>query len=46
MCCDADGNSVWARFPCCLAKGPLKQDFLDIYLTMFSESVISIIGNL
>ena len=24
-----------ARLPCYLLKGPLKMDFLDIYLTMF-----------
>ena len=45
-CCDADFNSAWARLPCCLSKGPLKRDFLDIYLTTFSESVISKIQNL
>ena len=28
-------NSLSARFPCCLSKGPLKWDFLDTYLTMF-----------
>ena len=40
-CCDAGFNSVSARLPCCLWKGPIKRDFLDIYLTTFSESVIS-----
>ena len=40
-CCDTDFNSVLARLPCCLTKGPLKQDFLDIYLTTFSKSVNS-----
>ena len=45
-CCDADFNSAWARLPCCLSKGPLKQDFLDIYLTTLLESVISKIQNL
>ena len=34
------------RLPCCLLKGPVKRDFLDIYLTTFSESVISKIQNL
>ena len=45
-CCDADSNSAWARLPYCLSKHPLKRDFLDIYLTTFSESVISKIQNL
>ena len=40
-CCDADSNSACARLPCCLSKGRLKGDFLEIYLTTFSESVIS-----
>ena len=38
---------LWCRFQqcfrtfrCCLSKGPLKQDFLGIYLTTFSEFVI------
>ena len=44
--CDADFNSVWARLPYCLSKHPLKRDFLDIYLTTFSESVISKLQNL
>ena len=39
-CCDADFNSVWAHWPCWLSKGPLKGNFLVIYLTTFSESVI------
>ena len=34
-CCPSDFNSVWARSPCHLWKGPLKQDLLDIYLTTF-----------
>ena len=46
MCCDAVFMSSWARLPCCLSKDPLKRDFLDIYLTTFSESVISKIQNL
>ena len=45
-CCDADFNSAWVCLPCCLSKDPLKRDFLDIYLTTFSESVISEIQNL
>ena len=32
--------------PCCLSKGTLKGDFLDIYLTTFSESGISEIRKL
>ena len=39
-------NSAWARLPFCLSKDPLKRDFLDVYLTTFSESVISEIHNL
>ena len=38
--CDADLENAWVRLPCCLSKGPLKQDFLGIYLTTFSEFVI------
>ena len=45
-CCDADFNSVCAGLPCCLSKGRLKRYFLDIYLTTFSESVISEIQKL
>ena len=45
-CRDKDFNSAFARLPCCLSKGRLKQDFLDIYLTTFSESVNSEIQNL
>ena len=45
-CCDADFNSAWARLWCCLSKHPLKREFLDIYLTTFSESVTSKIQNL
>ena len=36
MCCVPDHNSVLNSLPCCLSKGPLKHDFLDIYLTTFS----------
>ena len=39
-------NSAWAHWPYCLSEGPLKRDFLDIYLTTFSESVISEIKKL
>ena len=46
MCTDADLKSASARLQCCLSKGPLKDDFLDIYVTTFSESVISEIQNL
>ena len=38
--CDADYKSASAHSPCCLSKGPLNRDFLDIYLSTFSESVI------
>ena len=43
---DADFNSASARLPCCLAKDPLKHDFLGIYLTTFSEAIMSGIQNL
>ena len=45
-CFDADFNSAWARLPFCWSKGPLKRAFLDIYLTTFSQSVISEIQKL
>ena len=45
-CCDADFKRAWALLPCCLSKGLLKKDFFDIYLTAFSQSVISEIQNL
>ena len=45
-CCDAGFNSVWARLPCCSWEGSIKRDFLDIYLTMFSESLTSKIHTL
>ena len=45
-CYDPFFHSVWAGLPCCLSKGFLKQDFLDVYLTMFSDSVISEIQKL
>ena len=38
---NSDLNSVWARLPCCFSKCPLKRNFLDIYLTTYSESVIA-----
>ena len=31
----SDFSTFWSDLPCCLSKGPLKQDFLDIYLTRF-----------
>ena len=40
-CCNPDFNSALANLPYCLWKHPLKQHFLDIYLTTFSESVTS-----
>ena len=43
---DADLKSVLARLSCYFSKGPLKRDFLDIYLTTFSESVTSEIQKL
>ena len=33
--CHSDFGNVWSHLPCCLSKGPLKRDFLDIYLTTF-----------
>ena len=45
-CCDADFNSAWARLAYSLCKHHLKRDFLNIYLTTFSESVTSKIQNL
>ena len=45
-CSDADFNIPSARLPCCFSKGPLKRDFLGIYLNTSSESVISKIQNL
>ena len=43
---DVDFKSVWAHLPYCLWKHPLKQEFLDIYLTTISESVTLKIQNL
>ena len=45
-CCDADFNSIMARWPCCLLLVPLKRHFLHICLTSLLESVISEIQNL
>ena len=45
-CCDEDLKTSWKHLPCCFSKGPLNWDFLDVYLTTFSESVISKIQNL
>ena len=45
-CCHADCNSAWARLPSCLSKGPLKLEFSIIYLTTFTEFVISEIQKL
>ena len=32
---EIESVSVSAHLPCCLSIGPLRQDFLDIYLTTF-----------
>ena len=40
-CSEAVFKSAWEPLPCCLSKGPLNLDFLDIYLTTLSECVIS-----
>ena len=45
-CCHTDLNIGSAPLPCWLSKGPLKQEFLDIYRTTFSEYVISELQNL
>ena len=45
-CCNVDFNSAWPCWPCCLSKVPLKRACLGIYLTTFSESVISEIQKL
>ena len=44
-CCHTDLNGGSARLRCCFSKGPLKRDFLDIYMTIFLEVVISEIQN-
>ena len=46
ICCDPDFNSVCSRLRSCFSKGPLTRDFLEIYISTFSESVISEIQNL
>ena len=33
--CHSDFSTVWSHLLCCLSKGPLKRDFLDICLTTF-----------
>ena len=43
---DANLNSLWTHLPSWFWKSPLKQDFPDIYVMTFSESVISEIQNL
>ena len=45
MCCDDIFNSALAYVPCCLSNASLKRAFLDVYLTTFSESVISKLQN-
>ena len=40
-CCDQDFESARASLRYCLSKDPPKRDFLDIYLTTFSESLTS-----
>ena len=37
---DADLNSAWTHVPGCFSKSSLICDYLGIYLTTFSESVI------
>ena len=34
-CCHPDCSCVLTRWPCCLLKGTLEQDFLDVYLINF-----------
>ena len=45
-CCSVDFDCAWQHLPCCLSKGPIKRNFLDIYRTTFLESVFSEIKNL
>ena len=40
-CCEAVFKSAWEPLPCCLSKGALNWELLDIYLTTLSECVIS-----
>ena len=35
MCCGSDFNSASAHLPYYLLKGPLKRDFLDVYVTTY-----------
>ena len=44
--CNAEFNSASASALCCLSKGPLKRDLLDIHLITFPESVYSEIQKL
>ena len=39
--CNAEFNGASASALCCLSKGPLKRDLVDIHLITFSESVYS-----
>ena len=41
MCCGVDFKYASVYLPYWLSKSPLKQDFLNIYLTTFSESINS-----
>ena len=41
MSCHSDCNSVSTNFPCCLPKGPLKEGFLALYLTILFVAGIS-----
>ena len=43
---DEDFKSSWSPLTSSFLKGPLEREFWDIYMTMFSESVISEIQNL
>ena len=45
-CFDEDFKSSWAPLTSWFLKGRLERDLSDIYMTMFSESVISKIQNL
>ena len=45
-CYEADFNSPWTRLLCWLSNGPLKVDFLEISLTMLSETVVSEVQNI
>ena len=41
MCCHSDFYNISTHFRCSLCKVPVKNDFLDIYLTMFFGAGIS-----